>query len=122
AIFRRLPLGEIAAEIEAQFEAFERVLGRPPQFVDGHQHVHLLPGIRGLVIAIAARRSAHAWLRTCEDRTKRILPRPFRLKAVANALQARGFARQAARAGLLCNDSFSGLYDFKAPYADLFPR
>lgn len=122
ALFGRLPLNEVAAELEAQFELFERVLGRPPQFVDGHQHVHLLPGIRNVVIAMTARRSPKAWLRTCEDRIGRVLRRPFRLKAAANVLQAKGFAKQAARAGLRCNDSFSGLYNFKVPYAGLFAR
>lgn len=122
AMFRQLPVNEIEAEIEAQFERFERMLGRPPAFVDGHQHVHLLPTIRNIVIGATARRSPHGWLRSCEDRIARFLRRPFRFKAAVNALQAAGFAKQARRAGLRCNDSFAGLYDFRAPYADLFPR
>jgi len=122
AMLRRLPREEIAAEVRAQFARFEQAMGRPPSFVDGHQHTHLLPGVRGIIIAETARRAPAAWLRSCEDRVGRILRRPFRLKALVNAFQSSGFARVAARAGLRTNDSFSGLYDFKAPYAELFPQ
>jgi predicted glycoside hydrolase/deacetylase ChbG (UPF0249 family) len=41
---------EIAAEIARQLDAFEDALGRAPDFVDGHQHVHVLPGVRGAVL------------------------------------------------------------------------
>lgn len=122
AVLRQAPLEDAAAEIEAQFTRFEEVIGRPPSFVDGHQHVHLLPGIRQIVIEQTACRSPLAWLRSCEDRLARILRRPFRAKALISASHAVGFARRAAAAKLWCNDSFSGIYDFKASYADLFPR
>jgi predicted glycoside hydrolase/deacetylase ChbG (UPF0249 family) len=32
-------------ELERQFEAFEAVLGRPPAYLDGHQHCHARPGL-----------------------------------------------------------------------------
>lgn len=46
----RLPLGALATEFRAQFDAFADAADRPPAFVDGHQHVHHLPGIRELVL------------------------------------------------------------------------
>ena len=50
---------EIAAEIGRQLDAFEDRLGRPPDFIDGHQHVHVLPGVRrGLLDAVASRYAA----------------------------------------------------------------
>ena len=122
AFLGRLPIGDISREVDAQFERFERAIGRPPDFVDGHQHVHFLPGIRKVVIATTARRAPRAWLRTCEDRLWRILRRPFRLKGIVNALQSAGFARAARRAGLRCNDSFAGFYDFRSPFEWLLPR
>ena len=118
----RLPSKAIEREIDAQFDLFERAMGGPPSFVDGHQHVHVLPGIRKMVIGATARRAPEAWLRTCEDRLSRILRRPFRLKGVVNAIQSAGFASAARRAGLRCNDSFAGLYDFRSSYDALFPR
>lgn len=122
AMLRRLPTDEIATEVRAQFERFEAILGFPPDFVDGHQHTHLLRGIRQIVVQETAQRAQHAWLRTCEDHFWRILRRPFRVKALVNSLQAAGFARLAESAGLRCNDSFAGLYDFRADFSRLFPR
>lgn len=122
AFLGRLPIVEISREVDAQFERFELAMGRPPDFVDGHQHVHFLPGIRTIVIEATARRAPHAWLRTCEDRVSRILRRPFGLKGIANALQSCGFAKAARRAGLQCNDSFGGFYDFRSPFEQFFPR
>lgn len=33
--------GAVAAEVRAQLDAFEKLLGRPPTHVDSHQHVHM---------------------------------------------------------------------------------
>ncbi|MFD1788327.1 ChbG/HpnK family deacetylase [Sphingomonas floccifaciens] len=117
-----LPLDEIAAEVTAQFDAFMTVMGRPPAFVDGHQHSHALPGIRDIVLAETARRAPHAWLRNPADRLRAMLARPFRGKAIGSALHARGFARAAAAKGLATNDGFAGHYDFTSDYAALFPQ
>ena len=50
AHLRRLPLAAIGAEFRAQVDAFAEALGRKPAFVDGHQHVHALPGVRRIVL------------------------------------------------------------------------
>ncbi|MDB5705067.1 MAG: hypothetical protein JWN66_2183 [Sphingomonas bacterium] len=121
ARFRRLPLDEIQGEIAAQFESFATMLGRPPAFVDGHQHVHVLPGIRDIVIAETARNAPFAWLRNCADSVASIAARPFRAKAIGNAYHSLGLKRAAARAGLSCNDSFGGHYDFDSDYKEIFP-
>ena len=118
---RTLPLAEIAAEIEAQIDAFAQVMGRPPAFVDGHQHAHALPGIRDVVIAAVARRAPAAWLRTCEERAAAMLARPWRGKALASAFHSRGFRAAAARAGLATNHGFAGHYGFSGDYAAIFP-
>lgn len=54
AALRRLPLAAIADEWQAQWDGFCSATGRPPQFVDGHQHVHHLPGVRDIVLAALA--------------------------------------------------------------------
>jgi len=46
----RLPRAALASELRAQRDAFAAALDRPPDFIDGHQHVHHLPGIRDLVL------------------------------------------------------------------------
>lgn len=50
AHLRLLPLSQVRNEVHAQLAAFNHVLGRPPAFVDGHQHVHHLPGVRGVIL------------------------------------------------------------------------
>lgn len=47
----RLPLAALRAEWAAQWAAFTEHTGQAPCFVDGHQHVHHLPGVRELVLA-----------------------------------------------------------------------
>lgn len=114
-----LDTAAIAAEIEAQFAAFRSAFGQPPAFVDGHQHVHLLPGIRALVIAAARRHAPGAWLRQCSG------PRGAGHGVKARLIQglSAGLAREAAAAGLAVNPAFSGAYAFgRARFADVFPR
>src|SRR5437762_2315716 len=38
AMQQRLDMTALATEVRAQFEAFAAAFGRPPDFVDGHQH------------------------------------------------------------------------------------
>ncbi|HSR00295.1 MAG TPA: ChbG/HpnK family deacetylase [Sphingomicrobium sp.] len=117
----RVPLEEVAAEIEAQFAAFMAALGRPPAFVDGHHHAHALPGIRELILSETVRRAPNAWIRDCTDRLSAILVRPFAGKAIGSAWHSRGLRRAAATFGLATNDSFAGHYDFATDYRALFP-
>ena len=118
----QLSLDEVAAEVSAQFDAFIAATGRPPAFVDGHQHSHALPGIREIVLAQTAARAPQAWVRDCTDRLGAMLARPFFGKAIGSAWHSRGLRKAAAAAGLTTNDSFAGHYDFASDYADLLPR
>lgn len=52
ALRGRLPEG-LAEEFQAQLQRFVAAVGRAPDFIDGHQHVHALPGVRPIVIAAA---------------------------------------------------------------------
>jgi hypothetical protein len=119
---RRAPLPEIAAEVTAQFDAFVAAVGRPPDFVDGHQHAHALPGIRDIVLALTAQRAPDAWVRDCRDTLRAMLARPFIGKAIGSAWHSRGLRRAAAAHGLATNDSFAGHYDFARDYRSLLPR
>lgn len=118
----QLPLGEIAAEVAAQFDRFAEHAGRAPAFVDAHQHALHLPGLRDLVLEETRRRAPGAWLRTCEERSPAMLARPFRGKAVRASRMARGFRSDARRHGLSTNRGFAGHYGFRGDYARLFPR
>lgn len=108
---------EIADEIARQFDAFEAALGRPPAFIDGHQHVHLLPGIRESVLALFDRRLDRrtAWLRSCAEPAASILRRRNDARrALVIAGLARPLHRATGRSGIATNLGFSGVTSFRA--------
>lgn len=125
ALRRRLPLDEVRAEIFRQLEAFVAAHGAAPAFVDGHQHVHALPGIRRVLIQAlnASGLAGRLWLRDPSDRLEAMLRRPVgRGKALVVAALARGFAREAHAAGYATNEGFSGFapLDLSVPAARVF--
>jgi predicted glycoside hydrolase/deacetylase ChbG (UPF0249 family) len=116
---RDLPGVELEAEIERQIEAFEQAFGRRPAHVDGHQHVHVVPGVRNAIIAVLRRRGAGMPLRDSTDALWRIaLRRRFAVKAVTVALAGRGFGSSVRAAGFVCNEGFAGFSSFD-PRADM---
>jgi chitin disaccharide deacetylase len=126
ALSLRLPKEEIMAEIDAQLEAFEQAMDIRPDFVDGHQHVHGLPGVRSALMAVLQKRYAKGprpWLRDPADQLVRIAKRGRnRQKALAVASLAAGFGRAARKAGFVTNDSFAGFsaFDPKDDFASDF--
>ena len=50
AHFGRLPQAALAVELGAQRAAFADAVGHAPAFIDGHQHVHHLPGVRKVLL------------------------------------------------------------------------
>ena len=48
-----LPQAEMRNEVHAQLRAFINAYGEPPRFIDGHQHVHHLPGLRDSILDMA---------------------------------------------------------------------
>ena len=110
---------EIATEIERQLDAFETVMGMAPDFVDGHRHVHVLPGIRQALLGVLQRRYAGAghrlYVRVPTDRLGAIRQRRlFITKAVVVRTLAAGFARMVHRAGFDTNRGFAGFSDFSS--------
>jgi predicted glycoside hydrolase/deacetylase ChbG (UPF0249 family) len=108
ACSRTLRLRALQAEIGRQLEAFERALGRAPDFIDGHRHVHQLPNVRDALLAALAERGLTPWLRCT-------LPRQPGVKAtVIGLLGARALRRLARGHGLGQNRRMLGVYGFDA--------
>jgi chitin disaccharide deacetylase len=123
----REAVADVAHEIRAQLDAFEDAMGRPPDFIDGHQHVHVLEPVRGLLLDEAERRgyAGKVWLRDSADRPDRIIRRAVETKkALALAWFGRGFAKEARARGFEVNEGFSGFSAFDAArdYAADFAR
>ena len=117
----QLAAGEIRAEIGRQLDAFERHLGFPPDHVDGHQHVQVLPVIRtALLDELAARYTTRPPLvRDPSDAADQLLARGVAgAKAVAVKALSAGFARAARQRGFPANSRFAGFsaFDTAASY------
>jgi predicted glycoside hydrolase/deacetylase ChbG (UPF0249 family) len=122
ALLRRLDRAALVAEVEAQLRAFDAAFGGPPEFVDGHQHVHLFPQVRDAVLAAVKALAPQAWLRQCGRRTA-LRTRFADRKALLLDVLSLGFRRRAQAAGLRANPAFAGTYDFRddTDFAALFP-
>ena len=57
ALMRGLNREAVLDELRAQLDAFEDAWGAPPDYIDGHQHVHILPIVREAVIDERIRQS-----------------------------------------------------------------
>ena len=123
----QLPEAELRAEIGAQIDAFGSYFGRAPAFIDGHQHVHMLPGIRDWLLDEATKRglAGKIWMRDSADRMSRILTRGVEVpKAMTVALAGRGFGERARASGFVTNEGFAGFSAFnpRRDYAADFAR
>ncbi len=114
---RRLPAHRVASTIRDQFEAFETCFGRPPDFIDGHQHVHQLPVIREQLLASIAQRypGRGIWLRSTQAARSSAIGQAERWKAqIIALLGARSMRRLTTAAGLPMNRHLLGVYGFSA--------
>jgi hypothetical protein len=106
---------EISAEVTRQIDRFEQATGHPPDFIDGHQHVHVLPGVRpGLMRAIISHfPGERPLLRDPADNATAIFTRGGAVaKALFVAALARGFGARARAAGFPTNRGFAGFSAF----------
>ena len=113
----------IEIEISSQLHEFIAAFGRLPDFIDGHQHVHLFPQIREALLSVVKDVAPNVWVRQCG----RIGPLHKRLadgKAIALDVLSSGFRRLANRYGARVNPAFAGTYAFakNADYTQIFPR
>ncbi len=122
-----LDRGEIRAEIDRQINRFEVVFGHAPDFVDGHQHVHLLPVIRHALFDAfrEGRLPRTTAVRNCAEAPSAILARRVEIpKTLFISALSSGIASTAARLGVPTNDSFRGVtaFDTDRPFGPTFKR
>jgi predicted glycoside hydrolase/deacetylase ChbG (UPF0249 family) len=108
ALLRRLDPEIIHAELTVQLKAFDELFGRPPDFVDGHQHIQLFPIVRDAFLAAVKAAAPDAWVRQGGRNGGRLGPP----KALFIDLLSAQFRSRAARAGIAFNPGFAGAYDF----------
>lgn len=120
AYARRWSQAQLRTVWRQQLDAFEDAMGSAPDFIDGHQHVHQLPGVREALLAEWQARyagRAQPWVRSTAP-----APGQWRhTKALVIALLG-GWtaARRWRRAGVALNRGFAGVYGFDAPDAQRY--
>lgn len=113
---------DLEVEIARQFAGFHAAFGRMPDYVDGHQHIHVFPQVREALLRVIKDVAPQAWLRQCgrsaAARKSLADPKGFVLDALSASL-----VRLAARVGVRTNPAFAGTYSFapNADYTTLFP-
>jgi predicted glycoside hydrolase/deacetylase ChbG (UPF0249 family) len=121
-LVRALDGSAAAAEARRQIEAFRRAFGRPPDFIDGHQHAHLLPQVADALLAVMKEHAPAAWVRQC-GRTSPLLKRGSHPKAHLLDLLSHRMRARCGALGVAANPGFAGAYDFVRPttYDAVFP-
>jgi predicted glycoside hydrolase/deacetylase ChbG (UPF0249 family) len=120
----RLSQHALMVEVATQLQAFVNAFGRTPDFIDGHQHVHLFPQVREAVLRVMHETTPKAWVRQC-GRTMPFADRFADRKGLVLDVLSYRMRQRAAAFGLATNPAFAGTYDFEAAavpdFAALFP-
>ncbi|MCD6038808.1 MAG: Carbohydrate deacetylase [Gammaproteobacteria bacterium] len=124
---RQLDKTAVLGELHAQLDQFIRELGRMPDFIDGHQHVHQLPVIRDTLLTFYHERlRPHACYVRCLDNSKtwlQIKEEAYIKRVIIQLCGANTFKQQLVKNKIPHNASFSGIYNFAhaSCYSKLFP-
>jgi predicted glycoside hydrolase/deacetylase ChbG (UPF0249 family) len=101
----------VRGELMVQLSAFHDLFGRAPDFVDGHQHAQLFPGVRDAFLAAVKEAAPNAWVRQ-GGRNQPLARRLGAPKALFLDILSAQFRARASRAGIAYNPGFAGAYDF----------
>lgn len=104
----------LRAQWRQQLDAFEQALGAAPDFIDGHQHVHQLPGVRAAMLAELQARYAPQqmpWVRSTAPAGGLWRSPKAAIIALLGGWTTR---RSLRRAGVGLNHGFAGVYGFDA--------
>ena len=123
ALLHQLDRAALYAEVAAQIRMFMHEFGRAPDFIDGHQHVHIFPQVRDALFSAAKELAPDAWIRQC-GRMGSLAERVHDPKGMVLDALSKRFRERAAALGFVTNPAFAGTYTFNegADFAALFPR
>jgi predicted glycoside hydrolase/deacetylase ChbG (UPF0249 family) len=110
-LLRRLDPEIMHAELMVQLSAFNEMFGRAPDFVDGHQHAQLFPGVRDAFLTAVKAAAPNAWVRQ-GGRNQPLARRLGTPKALFLDILSAQFRTRASHANIAFNPGFAGAYDF----------
>jgi predicted glycoside hydrolase/deacetylase ChbG (UPF0249 family) len=107
-VLRNIDRSAVLAEIKRQMQRFEEMFAMPPAHIDGHCHIHQIPGIREPLLQEISHRYGHsAAIRSTWSAERRGAKSRF-----IQELGGRTLRTLIARAGMRSNSDFAGAYDF----------
>lgn len=121
--FGRIRTDCLLDELRTQWQFFCNELGRAPDFVDGHQHVHQYYVVQEVLLDFLTEHAFSGFCRTIMTNSSDILRLQSFPKRLALYLLGGGYFRQAlARYKIQTNTSFQGFYPFQrsSHYRDYF--
>ena len=110
----RIDIELVRQEFIRQLRLFELAWERPPDFIDGHHHIHIFPGIRKVIFQTLTDRfpaKRRPWVRRVNPP---LTGHDAPAKAMILKILSIGFARDARQAGLTFSRNFAGLYSQSA--------
>lgn len=117
SIIRQIDRLAIKKQIHEQLDSFMDIIGHPPDFIDGHQHVHAFPVIRDVLIQVIQERfpKRRPYVRAISP----LLESPEgKVKALVTKMVSFRFSEALDAAGIRHNPQFGGMYslDESTPY------
>ncbi len=111
---RRIDVALVKTEIEEQCDKFEQAFRKPPDFVDGHQHVHQLPVVREALLHTLKRRYGpeQIWIRSTRMPAGITLLRDWIKSKAIEGLGALPLIQLAKECGFKTSHCLLGVYDF----------
>lgn len=109
---------QVRESIIQQWQHFTDVLGKAPDFVDGHQHIHQFPVIREVLVEFLIEKKFTGWVRNLQHS---LVAPHYRFKTqMLMLLGSKALHKLCSEAGIKQNQSFAGIYDFQhVNYAEL---
>lgn len=103
---------EIIKNLKIQLDTFEKAFNHAPDFIDGHEHVHILPSIRNLFLDELKKRygkKSNMWIRQVSSN---IFQTDTLIKMIIIQILNIGFKRKCKKYGFKYNEDFKGIYSF----------
>jgi predicted glycoside hydrolase/deacetylase ChbG (UPF0249 family) len=119
SLLRTLSQKEIASNIHHQLDQYELALRTPPDYIDGHQHIHQLPQIRDSLLEIILKRYSTQlpWIRIAAP------PLRFGFKGkIIGLLGSSALRKKANVLGFKYTSQLLGVYNFEGNTEDYRER
>jgi predicted glycoside hydrolase/deacetylase ChbG (UPF0249 family) len=113
SLLTRMDPEPLRSMLHQQLSAFEAGFGQPPDFIDGHQHVHQLRGVRQVLLEVLNSRypGMPIWVRNTHPANPHWRGKALILKSLGGS----ALAGDLRAAGIRTNNGFAGVYGFDQP-------